>query len=600
MRFAFLLLLPGIAAAQLYPVGQPIPKTANPPVVFLDGYQSGCTSDSSFASNFGAADQLLKNAGLISLYFDNCTAGRNVTIEAAGQAFGQFLSTLKYTDGTPVTQVDVVAHSMGGLILRCYLSGKQDVTPAQFLPPATVPIRRAVLLGTPHFGSNAAGLLGSDKQTAEMALGSQFLFDLGTWNQGSDDLRGISAISVAGSGGTGLDSGTAAFDDGIVALTSASLGFYRPGVSRIVPYCHTANSLLTFLGACKSGTPVLNILSTDPTNLVGRILVSFLTGTSEWQSIGDSVETNPLSVIKAGLNLQLRDSNDVPLGLISGALANATPPVSLPANSGNIIYNEGLPASNTSITIQLTPTTGVVQSVSLKLPAGTVTPTILKPGPVISPRGVIPAAGPAPFPYDVSPGEYVSIYGSNLASATSGATIPYPTQIGDVQVLVNGTAAPIVFVSTGQINFVYPNVAPGLTKLTVKNMNGQHTVNVRVAPAVPSIFVLDANGTAAALNAVTGTVVGPNSPLHPGDFLSLYLTGLGATTSTNGLDYAQTPPTVTIGGISVPVSYAGRTPGYAGLDQINCKIPTSIVGAAVPVVVTSAGRSSNTAYITIQ
>jgi uncharacterized protein (TIGR03437 family) len=601
MRFALLLLIPVFLTAQLIPVGQPVPKTANPPVVFLNGYQSGCTADSSFSSNFGSADKLLQSAGLVTLYFDNCTVTGSPTIEAVGIAFGKFLAALKYTDGTPVTQVDVVAHSMGGLIVRCYLSGKQDtaLAPATFIPPATIPIRRAILLGTPHFGTALANLLGSDKQSLAQSLGSQFLFDLATWNQGTDDLRGIAAIAVSGSGGTGTESGIKGFDDGLMTLTSSALTFARPGFTRIVPYCHTANSLLLLIGYCTSGTPTLNILTTDPNNLVGQILISYLTGTEAWKTIGESGDTNAVLSGRAGLSLQLRDKTDLPLALIGGSVTNATPALNLKANAGGLLYAEALTA-NTSLDLQLTPLSGTAQTTSLKLAGGTTSPTIVKPGPVISPRGVIPAAGPAPFPYDVAPGAYVSVYGANLASATQGASIPYPTQIADVQVLVNGVAAPMVFVSTGQINFVYPNVAPGLTQLTVKTMDGQHTVNVRVAPAVPSIFLLDAAGTAAARNALTGTVVGPNSPLRADDFLSLYVTGLGATNAVNNLDYALTLPVLTIGGQNVPLTYAGRTPGFAGLDQINCKIPAGLKGDAVPVVVTSGGRSSATAYLAIQ
>ena len=59
-------------------------------------------------------------------------------------------------------------------------------------------------------------------------------------------------------------------------------------------------------------------------------------------------------------------------------------------------------------------------------------------------------------------------------------------------------------------------------------------------------------------------------------------------------------PVITIGGQSVPVTYAGRSPGFAGLDQINCQIPAGLTGNALPVVVTSNGRSSNTAFIAIQ
>jgi uncharacterized protein (TIGR03437 family) len=225
---------------------------------------------------------------------------------------------------------------------------------------------------------------------------------------------------------------------------------------------------------------------------------------------------------------------------------------------------------------------------------------VVKPGPVINPKGVICAAGPAPFPYDVAPGAYVSVYGSNLASATTVEGQPYPTQIGDVQVLVNGVAQPLVFASPGQINFVYASVAPRLTQLTVKNANGQNTVNVRVAPAVPSIFLLDSASTAAAVDIATLAIASPTTPFHAGDVMSLYATGLGSTTRTAGLDYAQVVPTVTVGGLNCPVSYAGRAPSFAGLDQINCTIPAVSAGTQVPVVITSAGRLSNTGFIAIK
>ena len=599
MRAALLLLLPVSLLAQLIPPGQPVPKGPNPPVVFLNGYQGGC-SGTDFASTFGAADKLLQSSNLVSLFFDNCSVPGKPTIEALGIAFGQYLAALKYSDGTPVTQVDVVVHSMGGLILRCYLSGKQDTDPAAFLPPAAVAVRRAVFLATPHYGTLIAGLLGGDRQTAEMSLGSQFLFDLNTWNQGTDDLRGISAIAVAGNIGGNESQYAAGFDDGVVALTSASLTFYRPATTRVVPYCHTMNVLLTFANYCPAGAPAIAFLSTDPNNPVGRILLSFLTGTTAWQAVGEAGDSNLLLSRTSGLNLQLRDRNDAVLPLIGGSVTSQTPPGKLGASlTSGVVYSEALMA-NAPLSLQLTPLSGSVQSAMLTLSAGTVSTTVVKPGPFISPKGVVQAAGPAPFPYDVAPGAYVSVYGSNLASSTQVAAIPYPTQIADVQVLVNGVAAPLVFISAGQINFVYPATAVGLTRLTVKNSAGQHTVNVRVASAVPGIFLLDAAGTAAARNALTSTVVGTGTPLRAGDFLSLYLTGLGATATTNGLDYAVAQPTITIGGQNVPVGYAGRSPGFAGLDQINCQIPPGVTGAAVPVVVTSNGRASSTAYLAIQ
>src|SRR5229473_1029585 len=109
MRLGLFLLLPGFLAAQLIPAGQPVPKGPNPPVVFLNGYQLSC-SGSSFSGTFANADKVLQASQIASVFFDNCTVPGNPakpSIEAVGSAFGQFLASLRFTDGTPVSQVDV-------------------------------------------------------------------------------------------------------------------------------------------------------------------------------------------------------------------------------------------------------------------------------------------------------------------------------------------------------------------------------------------------------------------------------------------------------------------------------------------------------------
>jgi uncharacterized protein (TIGR03437 family) len=603
MRLAVLFALPCLLGAQLIPSGSPIPKGPNPPAVFLNGYQPSC-SGSSFAGTFANADQVLQAGQIASVFFDNCaiagpTSGRP-TIEALGAAFGTFLQSLRYTDGTAVTQVDVVAHSMGGLILRSYLAGKADATPAAYAPPANTGIRKAVFLGTPHFGTALAGQLGSDAQTQEMSLGSQFLFDLNTWNEGLDDLRGADALVVAGTGGTGLESGTIAFggglDDGVVTLNSASLGFLRAGRTRLVPTCHASISLLVTFGLCSaSSQPIAAIM--DAGNVTGQIIVSFLTGTTNWQSLGQAIEANGTASALGGINLQLQDSTGTPLPFTGGTITSPTGlNVSLGQSSTKqVAYIEEFPAgSPRPIQIQ---TSGAPVNTTQTLPPGTETTVILKPGPVI--RGAVPAAGYT-FPYNAAPGAFVAIYGTNLAGSTMSAPAPnYPTALGDVQVKVNSAAIPIQYISTGQLNVIWPDVAPGLTKLTVVTGSGSFTTNVIVQAAVPAVFLLGT--TAAAINAISGTVVSANAPLRAGvDLVTIFLTGLGSTTRANNLDYATIQPTVTIGGQSCAVSYAGRAPGYPGLDQINCPVPGGVSGPAVPVIVTSNGRASNTATLNVQ
>jgi uncharacterized protein (TIGR03437 family) len=594
-----ILLSCGVLDAQLIPAGQPVPKTSAPPVVFLNGYQFGCTGDHSFAGTFDAADQVLQANGLVSLFFDNCTVTNNPNIEMLGAAFGQFLAGLKYTDGTPVTQVDVVAHSMGGLIVRSYLAGKQNGSPATFQPPANPGIRKFVMLAVPNFGAGVANKFGNDNQTAEMEIGSQFLFDLNTWNNGTDDLRGIDVVAVAGNGGTGNESTIPGFDDGAVTLTSASAAFARTGRTRVVPDCHTTFALLVTANYCPSTAPAIAYI-TGASDYSAQILVSFLAGTNAWQSVGTAIEQDPVGSTVGGLNIEAQDLNGVEQPINSASLQVSSGTLSLKINDGNIAWTEGA-TPNTSLpaTIQFLGTTNLTPSITL--PASTVLPYIAKPGPVIA--RVAPAAAPA-YPLNIAQGQFVAIYGANLANATMQATSSsYPTQLADVQVLVNGAAIPLEYVSANQINAVFSTTATsGLVQVTVKNSGGSAVTNVLLSAAVPEIFTLNfmGAGDAAAINGVTGAVVSATNPLHAGDFLTLFLTGLGATTTQAGLDYAQTQPTITVGAQSCKVTFAGRAPTIPGVDQINCVVPSGVSGSALAVLVTSAGRVSNIVNLAVQ
>src|SRR5271169_3710691 len=134
------------ARAQLIPSGSPVPSTTLPPVVFINGYQfEGCPA--TFAGTFGIADQVLESNGEVSLFFSTCSLPSTASIEDLAGAFATFLAGLQYTNGQPVETVDVVAHSMGGLVVRCYLSGKQDSS-GVFQPPAATHVRKAVFLAT--------------------------------------------------------------------------------------------------------------------------------------------------------------------------------------------------------------------------------------------------------------------------------------------------------------------------------------------------------------------------------------------------------------------------------------------------------------------
>lgn len=578
-RLSVCLLNAAALCGQLIPSGSLIPNGPNPPVVFLNGYQADCNG-SSFAGTFGNFDQILQRSNRATVFFNNCDYPNKPAIEDLGNNFKTFLSALKYQDGTPVNQVDVVAHSMGGLIVRSYLAGKQ--TGGSYTPQVAVPIRKYISIAVPNFGTvNPSVTLVNDKQTQELAAGSTFVFDLGTWNQGTDDLRGVDALAIIGNGGTGQNTMTG-FDDGLVSLSSGSIGFALSNRTRIINACHTGPGLLSQFNYCPANAPAIAAPTTD-TDQTAAIAVSFLADTAAWQTIGQAAEQNMFLSVGGGLEVRAKSAADAYLSLES---AKVTKTLNIRNNA--VAFTEYVTPPAQQLTITSGSTT--LQS-DLNVKPGFVNAMIVKNGPQI--LRVLPSAA-AVFPLQVAPSSYVSIYGSGFTPDTTvGLPIVDPV-----------TGAPLnpqlVAVTPNQINIVFPAFGTLTTSipLTVSNASGQSTVNVLITSPLPTIFTQDGSGTgaASALNAITSALVSPNAPLHSGDYVSLYLTGLGAISSTFSL-----PVSVTVAGQACNVQYAGVAPGYTALDQINCQIPAGITPTSVaPVVVTAAGRASNTVTLAIQ
>ncbi len=419
------------------------------------------------------------------------------------------------------------------------------------------------------------------------------MFDLATWNQGTDDLRGVDALSIIGNGGTGRAT-VAGFDDGLVPLTSGSLGFALPGRTRVLPFCHIpGGGLITFAGLCDaSAKGIAQIQSTaDPQ---AQILISFLNGTNSWQSIGTAAEDNPFLSKNGALDVETRSAADAVLAVDSASTNSKALNVSMK----NVAYTDLHSAGAVSIK---TVSGSVTTTGDLTLAPAVYKALVLKPGPIIG--RVYPAAS-AVFPLTVAPGQFVAIYGDALAGSTAqAASINFPTQLADAQVFVSDAPALLYFASPRQIDAIIPDNATGLLKVKVQNSAGAHTVNVLVEPAVPAIFTQDGSGSgpASALKASNNQVISASNTLQAGDYVELFLTGLGITTNRDGLDWANQQPTVTIAGRPCAVTYAGRAPGYKGLDQINCQIPAGIPpNPAAQIMIFSGQRSSNVATLAMQ
>ena len=233
--------------------------------------------------------------------------------------------------------------------------------------------------------------------------------------------------------------------------------------------------------------------------------------------------------------------------------------------------------------------------------------------PLVESGGVVDAAS---FTAPVVPGSLVSIFGANLASGTAFApAIPLPAALGGVSVSFNGIAAPLLFVSPQQINAQLPWDIPATSTASVVVTNGSAVSaprNVQVAPYAPGLFTIagyavavNPDGSLAApVNAISGFA---SHPATPGDSLVLYGSGFGAvnppaTTGDNSADtlrQAATAPTVTIGGVPAVVTFAGLSPQYVGVYQINVTMPSTALPAAAATVQIEAGGVTSTSPTTI-
>ena len=205
----------------------------------------------------------------------------------------------------------------------------------------------------------------------------------------------------------------------------------------------------------------------------------------------------------------------------------------------------------------------------------------------------------------LAPGAFTALFPSVTTNPIANGTqtnsgLPLPTTLADTQVLINGTAAPLFYVSPGQINLPLALSLPpsGTINLqVVRQSTGQiyGSAEVPLTAASPGLFTVDSTGSGdvAALNQ-DNTLNSPSNPIPRGQVIQIFGTGQGpvanppadGTASTGPVPTAQTPQVI-IGTTFVPssnIQYSGLAPYLVGLWQINVQIPTTATtGNAVPI-----------------
>jgi uncharacterized protein (TIGR03437 family) len=241
--------------------------------------------------------------------------------------------------------------------------------------------------------------------------------------------------------------------------------------------------------------------------------------------------------------------------------------------------------------------------------------TVSGTGVFLNPQAIVNAANNIPFTAQVAPGEFVSAYGSGLAGQTAVAdSLPFPTTLGNVQVLVNGTAAPLYYVSPTLVSFVVPYTSPddgSVLSIQVNNAGTQSNVaQVYSGQTSPGIFTLPPGGIGAgAILHSDFTVVSSTSPAKPGETVAIFLTGLGKVNSTvaagaAGPSTAPFAPVVNdldvyLGNTLSQVGYAGLAPTLAGLYQLNVTIPATLDTGNQPIEILTVDGDNYQATIAI-
>jgi uncharacterized protein (TIGR03437 family) len=240
------------------------------------------------------------------------------------------------------------------------------------------------------------------------------------------------------------------------------------------------------------------------------------------------------------------------------------------------------------------------------------------PGPSISPAGVVPLDSTAST---IQPGEWVSIYGANLANSVVSWTGNFPTSLGGTSVKINGKSAYLSLVSPRQINLQAPDDnATGPVPVVVTTATGSSvTSTATLGEFAPSFALVDSTHVAGIIPRSDGSgaydggtydILGPtgSSLGYPtvaakaGDTVELFGVGFGPTDPAvpagqafSGAAPATNSVKLLIDNVSVTPSFAGLS--SAGLFQINLTVPTGLATGDVPLTATVGGVQTQSGVV---
>ncbi len=220
----------------------------------------------------------------------------------------------------------------------------------------------------------------------------------------------------------------------------------------------------------------------------------------------------------------------------------------------------------------------------------------------------------ADFTPPVATGGLVTVWGTGLSPVNIATSeIPLPTALGESCLTVNGTPVPMLFVSPRQINAQLPFEVEGDASMVLYTPGGTSNIlNFTVLPVAPSVFRSGVAGPQTGIPTVyranSNQLVTNADPIHLGDAIVIYATGLGATTPPVATGFAASAsvdaaaavqPEVTLDGLTLPLYYADLAPSEVGVYQIKALVPGwAPTGMQLPLTI-SQGAASTTVTVRV-
>jgi uncharacterized protein (TIGR03437 family) len=178
---------------------------------------------------------------------------------------------------------------------------------------------------------------------------------------------------------------------------------------------------------------------------------------------------------------------------------------------------------------------------------------------------------------------------------------------------VTGVAVPMLMVSPTQINAQLPYQTDGNVTVVLHTPGGvSDNFNMTIQANAPSVFrngvAGNATDVATVVRSSNGQLVTLANPIHRGDSLVIYLTGLGKVSPS--LEAGQAAPSdppatvvvepqVTLAGVGLPVSFAGLSPGQVGVYQINVRVPDWVPSGLGQILTIAQGTGSTSLEVRV-